>query len=196
MARLTPLGHELHFFIGACMPRSQPACDALFDYLKSMIAPVLSRLGLRADDKEEVRSRTWPRLHKAFHAGRPDDRSNRAVVAYARCVARRAALTYLDDRNRRAFIKLATESSENPFHDVLDPAQDPERQLMIKEGLDFVDQCEPIDRFIFFMKLKGCSTAQIRADLALPPYDTNMSANAVDLRYHKLIKRLNEHFDE
>lgn len=195
MSKFPPSGRDLDGFVRACLAGGDPACEALFHYLNSMISPVLSGLRLRADDRDEVRSRTWSRLHPAFRAGRPDDRSNRAIVAYARVIARNEALTYLDGRNRQAFVQLPAEPSEKDFRDLLDPAPDPERQLMIKEALTLLGQSDPVDVFILFMKFMGCSTAQIRHDLALPPYEKRMSANAIDLRYHRMMKRLNGHRD-
>jgi len=112
-----------------------------------------------------------------------------AVVAYARVVIVNAARDVW--RRRRP-------SEPLPF-EVHDGAPSAMELASLRSAVDRIERAvhgwTTEDRFVFVMKLDGFSTAAIRADLARR-FGTYVSAEAIDVRFHRLRKTLRRSFRE
>jgi DNA-directed RNA polymerase specialized sigma24 family protein len=140
---------------------------------------------LSESDREDLFQEAWERLQPAFHAGRPNDPSNSAIAAYVRVTARSRALNRL--RARRG-----GPSGEDWLGTVQAPGLNPEELAMLKEATETLQTWSPVDRLIFIRKNQGARTIEIARELKDPPYQKAMTAVAIDLRFHKIGKRLRE----
>jgi RNA polymerase sigma factor (sigma-70 family) len=195
---MEPHGRDLDRLIAACLALDQSACDELYGRIVPRIAQsTLRNMGLRAGDHDDILSELRLRLHDAFRAGKPDDRSNRTISAYIRKAARRQALNLLRKRRRheakveQPHANLDGET-DNPVEKVLDARHNPEERAQLEQRLALLIKMNPVDRLIFIRKTLGASTEEIGQELLRKPYDVELQHNAIDLRYHRLLKRLRE----
>jgi DNA-directed RNA polymerase specialized sigma24 family protein len=201
---------ELHAMLERCRSDDSLAWERFAAWVKIRSRAILGTVDRLSDaDGEDAVADTLTRLVTVVRRGEISGASNAEIDAYVCRALRNRALNVLRGRTRRREVVATTPevmdpdlpgSPTVPLDQMRDDAPSPTAQAIAVEQLGRAEKLllgwPPEDRYLFIAKLNGVSARTIQQTLERPPFACFFAVTTVDTRYHRLRKRLIEHFRE
>ena len=146
-------------------------------------------------DAEDVLSGVWEPLMRALKRGQPDGTTDLEITAYLRRAVRNHALNFLRARRQQPAaadrtIQVAGAEGDDRLDALQCPELSPEQRAVLEAVIRRIDEWAPQDRFLFFEKLHGVPSAEIKKALEAEPFRVFLAVATIDTRYHRLQHRL------